>query len=93
VWRKIRGLRVRQKSVALFALFYAAFALRNLTGPHDHTVGVLWAVTAVLWGISSLRKPPSPADRVLGSGPLAPSGTGRFRASGWPPSKDPDDYR
>jgi hypothetical protein len=28
-----------------------------------------------------------------GPGPLDATGTGRFRASGWPPSKDPGDYR
>lgn len=28
-----------------------------------------------------------------GPGPLSPTPAKRFRATGWPPSKDPEDYR
>jgi hypothetical protein len=57
------------------------------------------SVLAFLWAArfawsSTRERPPEPEpDRVLGPGPLAPSGVGRFRATGWPPSRDPDDYR
>lgn len=42
---------------------------------------------------ASTREAPQQAAHALGPGPLAPTPAGRFRATGWPPSRDPDDYR
>jgi hypothetical protein len=86
-------VRIRRPLDALFAVpFLVVGTLEVVTGK-DAGLGVLWILAGARWTWSSTRERPPTPGGSLGPGPLASSGTGRFRATGWPPSKDPADYR
>jgi hypothetical protein len=89
----LRRPRIRDRHGFTFGLFLVglgAFGYASGIGDDVRAVflvgGVLRVAAAFLfrWEIASGAR---------GPGTLASSGTGRLRATGWPPSKDPADYR
>ncbi|MCW2993859.1 MAG: hypothetical protein JWQ18_1354 [Conexibacter sp.] len=86
-------MRIRRPLDALSAVPLVVVGTLEVTPGKDTGLGVLWLLAGARWAWSSTRERPSVPEGALGPGPLAPSGTGRFRATGWPPSKDPADYR
>ena len=86
-------MRIHRGADAVFAVPFVGLGVVRLVAGDDRELGALWVLLGLRFAWSSTReRPPEPED-AHGPGPLAPSGTGRFRASGWPPSKDPSDYR
>jgi len=86
-------VRIHRPFDALFAVPFFVLGTLDVASGRKVDLGVLWLLTGARWTWSSTRERPPEPDGALGPGPLAPSGTGRFRATGWPPSKDPADYR
>jgi hypothetical protein len=61
---------------------------------HHHGLGIVFLGLGVVYVLKGLlTTPPAAMSSDRGPGSLAPTPTGRFRATGWPPSKNPDDYR
>jgi hypothetical protein len=89
-------VKVRSPWNLAWAAGIAVYAtLRRVTGHDADELGiVLFAVAAANVASAFLVTPRAAEARdPLGPGPLARTPSGRFRASGWPPSKDVDDYR
>jgi hypothetical protein len=87
-------LRIYRPGLLAFSVLYmAAAAIKLMFFGGDPSIDVPWIIAGALWSASAFRAPrPELLPHVEGPGPLAPTPTGRFW-SGWPPSKDPDDYR
>lgn len=72
-------------------LFLVPSALALLLGAvNGAEVTLMWTVSGGVQVIVSFFVNPR---RRSGPGPLDPTPAGRFRATGWPPSKDPEEYR
>jgi hypothetical protein len=87
-------LRIRQREKVLTGLIFLAIGLYGLEADKDSVIVVGALISGVLRVAAGLlRDPPVVVPGPEGPGTLAATPTGRFRATGWPPSKNPDDYR
>lgn len=87
-------LSVRQPwnlSLGLLGLTLGAYALLSDQEPMAIAALLVFGLGHVLTGL--FRDPPVIVPDTEEAGPLRATPTGRFRATGWPPSKNPDDYR
>jgi hypothetical protein len=86
--------RPRSYSRLLDGLFWSALGALGLALGADTALSGLALVGGVLRVVLAfVLAPPRPSVAVDGPHPLRATGTGRLRATGWPPSKNPDDYR
>jgi hypothetical protein len=74
---------------------YVAIGAFGVVGGHaDAEVPYVFvAIGAIHIVLSFLFKRTRRELESMPPGPMRPTPTGRFRATGWPPSKNPDDYR
>ena len=88
-------MKVRDRQYLWMAALFAVFGALILARGKDTDTGLAYLVIAAgQVAVAFLRTPRAvDPDEPLGPGPLARTPSGRFRASGWPPSKDVDDYR
>lgn len=90
-------LSVRQPwnlSLGLLGLALGAYALLSHQEPPAIAALIVFGAGHVFTGL--FRDPPPivpDTGDTADTGPLRATPTGRFRATGWPPSKNPDDYR
>jgi hypothetical protein len=89
-------LRIRDRPSFLGGVTLVALGLLTLMvrgGGHDPALAWIFVGGGALRVVMSFFFRWRLGAGVDGPGPLTPSPTGRFRASGWPPSKDPEAYR
>jgi hypothetical protein len=90
----VRAPKLHQPWLLGTAVVWIAAAVFTLAlGSGDRWEAVPSLVVGVLWSIGAFLPSWRPSRRGDGPDPLRGTPTGRVRATGWPPSKDPDDYR
>jgi hypothetical protein len=91
----VRIPRPRDRPSFLFGLTFVVLGAIGLIGGNS-VAGLSWLF--VIGGgaravLSFFVRWPEPGAGAAGPGPLRSTPAGRFRATGWPPSKNPEDYR
>ncbi|WP_035128054.1 hypothetical protein [Conexibacter woesei] len=86
-------MRVHRPWTLALALFYIVLGTLRLALGGDPSMWGMWIVAGLVWTAVAFRRPPPESPAVEGPNPLRATPTGRFRATGWPPSKEPGDYR